>query len=198
MPWIAWDTPHILWAPAMPAMVDFRGGRRREVIRELESDLPEIREAAKGQILAKRDVSQEDLRALAERHIGGPKKGTAKDAILLLGKLNAVQSIDWLVAHLDFEVFYKETKRTQLPSDRFPAAQALIDIGLPTIAPVLARVKVDDHPDVQVAAAAVLIGVLSARGAVRRLTGEIEAARDPTAKTALGKTLDQVRLQASL
>src|SRR5215831_2643361 len=153
----------IVMAGSILTLVAFTGScaspapsRRPEVmqaISDLESDSPDARRAAKERILSARDVPHDDIRALAEKYMSGPKKGTAKDAILLLGKLNSTSSIDWLLDHLTFEVFYKETKRPQPPADRFPAVEALIDIGLPAIDPLLARAATEDDPEFHTAAA---------------------------------------------
>ena len=168
-----------------------------QAISDLESDSPEIRYAATERILSTRNVSHDEIRALAEKHLAGPKKGTAKDAILLLGKLNSQSSIGWLLDHLTFEVFYKETKRPQPPADRFPAVKALIDIGLPAIDPLLARAAIENDPEFHTAAAAVLVGVLGSRGASRRLRTEIGARPSAGTTTGLANTLDQVRQQAA-
>jgi len=170
-----------------------------QAISDLESDSPDVRRAATQRVLSARDVPHDQIRAIAEKHIAGPKKGTAKDAILLLGKLNSQSSIDWLLDHLTFDVFYKEMKRPQPPADRFPAVKALIDIGLPAIDPLLARAAASSDPDFHTAAAAVLLGVLGPRGAARRL--QAEAASRPTGaapKSGLAQTLEQVRQQAAL
>jgi HEAT repeat protein len=169
---------------------------RTQTMKDLESDSPEARRSAIERIVSKRDVPEEDIRALAEKHMQGPKKGTAKDAILLLGRLRSTSSVPWLLDRLTFSVFYKETKRPQPPADRFPAVQALIDIGLPSIKPVLARAAANNDPEVRVAAGAVLVGILGSRGAVTRLESEIAAAREPAAKAALQATLDHLRADA--
>jgi hypothetical protein len=163
---------------------------------DLESDLPAVRKSAARALLSHRNVSHAHLRALAEKHIAGPKHGTAKDIILLLGKLNSTESIGWLIDHIDFNVFYKEVKRPQTWADRLPAAQALIDIGLPSIGPVLARAESDHRANFASAAAAVLIGILSERGAARRISAEIAASSAQPVKEALGKVLAAVRDQS--
>jgi len=164
--------------------------------KDLESDSPEVRRRAVRTLLAHRNVSHAQLRALADKHVKSGKHGTAKDVILLLGKLNSIESIDWLIDHIDFDVFYKETKRTQSIEDLYPAVQALIDIGLPSLGPLIERAKTDKRKELPMAAAAVLIGVLSARGAIRRLSALIAAASTQRIKTALGRVLDEVRRQA--
>jgi hypothetical protein len=164
--------------------------------KELESDSPKVRARAARAVLAHRNVSHAQLRALADKHIKSGKHGTAKDLILLLGKLNSIESIDWLIDHVPFSVFYKVTKRIQSIQDRQPAVQALIDIGLPSLGPLLERAKTDKRKEFPMAAAAVLIGVLSGRGAIRRLTAEIAAAPNQRIKTALGKVLREAQYQA--
>src|SRR5262249_43249154 len=128
---------------------------------DLESDSVELRKAAVERVLREKSLSVKEVRSIAEKHVAGlHKHGTAKDAILLLVKLRAVDEIPWLVSQLTFEVFYKETKRPQPPEDVFPAAQALIDIGQPSIQPVLDRVKGSGDHKIYLAAATVLRGVL--------------------------------------
>jgi HEAT repeat protein len=88
------------------------------------------------------------------------RKGTAKTAIMLLGDLQSVRSVPFLVEYLSFGVFYKDTKRTETPEDAFPAVRALIKIGDPAIEPVLRKAEATDDPTVLQNAALVIKGVL--------------------------------------
>jgi hypothetical protein len=140
---------------------------------DLESDDPETRRVAMERVLRDRDVSHEDIKAIAEQYIAeGRKGGTVRDALHLLGKLQARDQIPYLVSRLDLSVF--EMDSAALPSIEitFPAAGALIYIGLPAIRPVLERLRGETSEGALLAGAGVLRGVLGKKGAIARVEAE--------------------------
>jgi hypothetical protein len=88
------------------------------------------------------------------------RKGTTRDAMGLLGEYRAVEAVPVLVENLGLYVFYKESKRPQLPEDQYPAGGALIRIGVPALAPVTAKVMETDDENVLRLAGVVIRGVL--------------------------------------
>lgn len=156
---------------------------------DLESDDQETRRVAMENVIRRRDVSHEDIKAIAERYIAeGRKGGTVRDALHLLGKLQARDQIPYLVSRLDYKVFEMDRGRPPSIENMFPAAGALIDIGLPAIRPVLDRLRGETSEDALLAGAGVLQGVLGKKDAIARVEAE--------KKTATGDAvtaLDRVR-----
>jgi hypothetical protein len=143
----------------------------------LESDDEETRRVAAGDILRNRNVSHDDIKAIAEKYIiQGRKAGTVRDCLSLLGKLQARDQIPYLVSRLQYRDF--ETDRTRLPviKTMFPAAGALIDIGLPAVRPVLDRLRGETSDDVLIAGAGVLSAILGKKGAIARIKAEKQTA----------------------
>jgi hypothetical protein len=65
----------------------------------------------------------------------------------LLGDLQAIDSIPFLIENLTFHVFYKEAKRAQDISDAHPCAGALIAIGSSSLGPVISKAEETDDKD---------------------------------------------------
>lgn len=156
---------------------------------DLESDDPETRRVAMERVLRDRDVSHEEIRAIAEKYIAeGRKGGTVRDALHLLGKLQARDQIPYLVSRLDYSVFEMDSARLPAIETTFPAAGALIYIGLPAIRPVLERLRGETSEGALLAGAGVLRGVLGKKGAIARVEAEKQAAGADAAAS-----LDRVR-----
>ncbi len=131
---------------------------------ELDSESPEIRARASSEMLKRHDADVDALLQLLERKLAGDdRQGTVKDVMLLLGRLRAVRAVPLLVHNLTYEAFYKNTKRPQTTQDLYPAVNALIDIGSPSLTPVLERLRSEDDPIVMKAGAAVIRGILGER-----------------------------------
>jgi hypothetical protein len=145
------------------------------MLADLESDDIDKRRAAMDHILRHRDVSHDEIKAFAEKYIGQERKGgTVRDALHLLGKLHAVRHIPYLVSRLGYRVF----EMTSPPSieNTYPAAGALIYIGLPSIKPVIGRLRSEKDEDTLIAGAGVLRFVLGRKGALKRIADEIKTA----------------------
>ena len=153
---------------------------------QLDSESPEVRARATAEILKRRDVEIDALMQLLERKLAGDdRQGTVKDVMLLLGKLRAVRAVPLLVRNLTYEAFYKNTKRPQITQDLYPAVNALIDIGEPSLNPVLERVRNEDDPTVARTGAAVIRGILGERVASILVKEEAAAEHDANRKRRL-------------
>jgi len=101
---------------------------------QMRSDNQAERETASQAILEKRTRTIGDLEKIVREFVGDEtRKGTAKTAIVLLGKLRATEAVPLLADNINVYVFYKSTKRTQSPEDAFPCVGALTGIGKPSI-----------------------------------------------------------------
>jgi HEAT repeat protein len=162
------------------------GGNRMYI--ELESESPEIRAKASEQVLAGRKADIGAVLKVVEKYLGDDsRRGTVKDNMLLLGKLRAVEAVGLLVRNLTFEVFYKNTKRPQTIEDLYPAVQALIDTGTPSLGPVLERLAAEDDELLHRTGAAVLLGILGRSHARALLKEEMGSAKSVSAQVRLRK-----------
>jgi len=153
---------------------------------QLDSESPEIRAQAISEILKRRDADIDALMQLLERKLtGDDRQGTVKDVMLLLGRLRAVRAVPLLVRNLTYEAFYKNTKRPQTTEDLYPAVNALIDIGSPSLNPVLQRLKSDDDSIVTRTGATVIRSVLGEPLASALVKAEASAERVPDRKRRL-------------
>lgn len=153
---------------------------------ELDSESPEIRARASSEILKRRDTDIDALMQLLERRLAGDdRQGTVKDVMLLLGKLRAVRAVALLAHNLTYEAFYKNTKRPQTTQDLYPAVNALIDIGSPSLNPVLERLRSEDDPIVSRTGVAVIRGILGEHVASALVKEEASAERLPDRKRRL-------------
>jgi len=78
----------------------------------------------------------------------------------LLGDLQSVDSIPFLLENLTFHVFYKEAKRAQDISDAHPCAGALIAIGTPSLDPIITKAEETDDKDTNRIASWVVMKIL--------------------------------------
>jgi hypothetical protein len=148
--------------PGAVGLDTFNQGQERltDYLDQLRSPNPEERERAargilrlKSKIKDRRDLINaieniaRDFIAVKER------AGSAKTAISLLGDLQSVDSIPFLLENLTFHVFYKEAKRAQDISDAYPCSGALIAIGAPSLGPVISKAEeTDDKLTLRIAA----------------------------------------------
>lgn len=115
---------------------------------------------AKSQIQNRRDLVVEIEGIAKEFVVDRTRFGSAKSAISLLGELQAIESVPFLVENLTFKVFYKRTKRLQTIDDLYPCAGALVKIGLPSIDALFARIEGTDNETAMRVAAFVVARVL--------------------------------------
>lgn len=160
--------------------------RKEAMSAELESESIDDRRVAVAKILEARTQQNQQIADLLAKYLADPsREGTAKDLIVLLGKLRAVEQLPILVRSLTFKVFYRNTKRPQTIEDLYPAVQALTDLGAPAIDPVLERIMREDQEDVARTGAAVLRNVLGLSRAVLILDQAIQTAPSDEARDRL-------------
>lgn len=154
---------------------------------DLESDQPEKRRSAVEHILKHRDASHSDIRAVAEKYIAqGRKGGTVRDALLLLGRLRAVDQIPYLVSRLNYVTPTLDVTAPPSIHALYPAAGALIYIGLQSIKPVITRLRAEADENALIAGAGVLRFVLGKKGAIGRIADELKTA-SPAERQSLEK-----------
>jgi hypothetical protein len=147
------------------------------MLSDLESDDPGKRRAAIEHILRHRDIAHDDIKSIAEKYIAQNRKGgTVRDALHLLGKLHARELIPYLVSRLNYAVSEQEVTAPPGIHTVYPAAGALIYIGLPSIKPVLARLRTGGDSDALIAGAGVLRFILGKNGALKRIAEEMSTA----------------------
>jgi HEAT repeat protein len=176
----------LLWSTLGGAATTKPGPRKDPMLTELESESADVRRAAVEKIVGSQRETSQKVADLLTKYLAAPgREGTAKDLILLLGKLRAVDHVPLLVRALTFKVFYRNTKRPQTIEDLYPAVQALADIGGPAIDPVLARMQHEDGEEVQRTGAAVLRAILGASRAKLILESAIQSTRSRETKARL-------------
>jgi hypothetical protein len=180
----------LLWSTHGQAATTKPGPGKEPMFAELESESAENRRGAAEKILAARLEVGQQVGDLLVKYLAVPdREGTAKDLMLLLGKLRATEQIPLLVRSLTFKAFYRSTKRPQTVEDLYPAVQALADIGAPAIDAVLARIEHEDDEEVHRVAAAVLRGILGAPRAKLILDNAVRTNRAPEVKSRLTKAV---------
>lgn len=165
------------------------------------SPLDEHIEAMRSQGQAERKKGVEGILAARRRTIGAVEKlaksllkspgreGSAKDAILLLGKLRSTQSVPMLVHNLTFHVFYKSVKRPQSRDDAYPCLGALIEIGMPAVEPTMRRAEAADDKRVHASAAYLLEKVLGSDLALAYLRNRRATTEDAAQRGRLDRVL---------
>ncbi len=108
-------------------------------------------------------MAKELLILLTELVVDDSRRGTATDLVRLLGAMRAIEAVPLLVDNVELEFFYKSTKRPQIFGDRFPCAAALAQIGVPSLEPLVLRVKSSDDVAVWRSAGFVFNAVLGPR-----------------------------------
>jgi hypothetical protein len=157
---------------------------RWSVVVDLESDDPHKRRAAVESIIKHRNVPHDKIKAIADEYIAKKSKGgTVRDALRLLGKLQAREQIPYLVSLLPYRVYEDDADRPPSIETTFPAAGALIDIGLPAIKPVLERLRHETDEEALLAGAGVLRGILGRKGALKRVDEEMKNASPEEVKS---------------
>ncbi|MBI5685784.1 MAG: hypothetical protein HZC54_11980 [Verrucomicrobia bacterium] len=125
---------------------------KSEVLGNLQSEDPAIRDAAAKAVISNPSLGTNvvsDIEAIAQQFIADDqRKGTAKTAILLLGKLKSKRSIPFLIEHMTFYVPYRPGRLESIRG-ACPCVAALIDIGEPAFPAVLARGLKDDDMGIE-------------------------------------------------
>lgn len=176
---------------------------RPQVVADLLSEDPRVRKQAEKQIIEDRTQTvlalerliQESLRGdyasevMSELGKGWPlpaKYLATASAMNILGELRSAHSVPLLVSHLRFSITQGPV-RYRLPALRdFPAATALVKIGLPSVRAVLERYKTD-HRVWPLLPWWIVEGVLGEYRAKRWIKNAIVVESDPTKKGRLRK-----------
>ena len=152
-----------------------------------------VREACARGILRRREQEIASVEGVLKDALRDEtRKGTARTAIVLLGNLRADRSVPLLVENLDLEVYYLEANRPQPPEDLYPCMGALIQIGMPSLAPVVARATSSDDKMVCRCAAWVVKGVLGKDLAMAYVRERLAQTADAAQKTRLEALLRNV------
>ncbi|HPA46721.1 MAG TPA: hypothetical protein PK395_13225 [bacterium] len=166
---------------------------RDNVLERLRSENPKERENATVMIVAARDEAiKQAEKIITESADIESQKGMVKTSILLLGKLQSQHSVSLLVNRLTFALFSMSVKRVQTFEDAYPCVQALIDIGLPSIDPLVEKVKNDDDEKVVRCAGKVIKTVLGKDAAIEYLTQKMSKEGEEVKKTRLSRLVEQV------
>jgi hypothetical protein len=156
-------------APSALGLNTFNQGQERLAgyLDQLRSPNPEDRENAAREILRskskikdRRDLSNAIENIARDFIVVKERAGSAKTAICLLGDLQAIESIPFLLENLTFYVFYKEAKRAQEIGDAYPCAGALIGIGTPSLDPIITKTEETDDEDTNRIASWVVMKIL--------------------------------------
>lgn len=154
------------------------------------------RDMAAKSIIADREKTIGQLEDVVKQGVDNPnKKEAAKTAMILLGKLRADDAAPLLALHLSFFVMEDRWKREGLqpPSGRalYPAMDALINIGLPSVDALLWKVaNADtDNPKDDDLTVYVLLHVLGKQTAMTVLTETIKGQYEEKQKLKLGVLL---------
>jgi hypothetical protein len=125
------------------------------VVRGLLSDSEQERKNAESQIIKDRNIMVMKLVALIREEDNRFKRPDSVDrAMRLLGEMRAPAGVDILVEHIGFPILAEfgtprggtggKSQMGKSPADLFPAVNALIAIGQPSIEPILKKIANDD------------------------------------------------------
>jgi hypothetical protein len=157
------------------------------VLQDLESETTDTRNAAMEHVLKNRDVPHDAIKAIVEKYRPeGFSAARARDALWLLGRLQAREQIPYLVSLLDYSPPHVFRLQEWTFAETLPAAAALIYIGLPSIKPVIERLRHEHDEKALVAGAGVLRYVLGRKVALERIEKERKSA-DLTTRQAFDK-----------
>lgn len=115
-----------------------------DLVAKVTSEIVSVQERGVREILEPRremiDRLIEFLRS-GDKNAMGAKRASLVSAIKVLGELRAVEAAETLVTYIDF--FSGDRKavfqRIRLPSEKYPAVKALVNIGRPAIPAIIHR-----------------------------------------------------------
>ena len=171
------------------------GGRRNEKLSEehlaqlISKNYLEREKASQTVLESRRSVITELERIVKKFTVDDTRAGTAKTAIVLLGKLRSSESVPLLSEKLDFEAFYKSTKRPQPPEDLYPCVGALSVIGKPSIPAMIKNIESHRDEKVRKLSAIVILNVEGHDLARVVVSKAMEKQKDPEKKANLEKSL---------
>jgi hypothetical protein len=165
-----------------------RAGEPPEV-QGLRSENSNDRLAARRAIMARRKELIAWLEGTIRELAATEKKATVRTAMQVLGDLRSVESVPLLADHLSFHVVESLITRIPTFADGRPAAGALIEIGLPSVGPVLDKATSSDDEKVHKIAAVVVCQIQGRKWGTVTIDERIERETDSRAK----QRLSQVR-----
>ncbi len=133
-----------------------------KLVNRLQSEEPQVRKEAEKQIIEDHQQTIAVLEGLIEDSLRGdyastimsslekgkapdPKYLAAASAMKILGELRAARSVPLLVDHLRFSITRGPVSPRPPVLKDFPAAEALVKIGLPSVQRVLDQYKIRGH-----------------------------------------------------
>ena len=138
------------------------------------------REQASREILKDRQSVIEELQTVVREYVQkDDRKGTAKTAIVLLGKLRSVESVPLLVENLALWVPWTVAGRPQTTEDSLPCVGALIEIGMPSVGPVVEMVQKAGDKTTTRCGAYVVKKILGTKLAMAYLADRAEGENNP-------------------
>jgi hypothetical protein len=167
----------------------------QKMIAKLRSDDKKDRDEIGQLILQDRQRLVTELQQIVREFIADKKKQEiATAAIILLGKLRAVEAIPILVEHLILPPVALRPTVTAPPSPlkAHPSAGALIEIGSPSLRPLLKKVEVSSDEGTLVLAAIVINGILGPDLAVAAVELRLEQQKDAKVRQRLSKLQERI------
>lgn len=170
-------------------------------------NIPE-RQAFAGVILEEQGWTMYDLKQMVQDSLSeGDRSRTAKVAIILLGKLRAVEAVPLLVENLTFEALYDDMTGfvynnhehtmpvTRIPTieDDYPCVGALIGIGSPAIEPLMKKAEENDDDIFMRLTATILEKILDPRTAVAYLNDRLEQQNESIRRERLTRLLKYIQ-----
>lgn len=139
----------VLTPPIIPAQ------EPAHLVRGLLSDSEQVRKNTEKQIIKERSIVVAELiSAIRDKENRLQRPDSVDRAIRLLGELRAREGVETLIEHVGFPVLAEFGTPMGItgggylvgksPSELFPAVNALIRIGEPTIGPILERIADND------------------------------------------------------
>lgn len=160
----------------------------------LRSENQTERKAASRAILEQRARTIGELEKIVRDFVGEEsRKGSAKTAVVLLGKLRAVEAVALLAENISVYVFYKSTKRIQSLEDAFPCVGALSEIGKPSIAAMIGNLASSEDEKVRELSARVILNVEGTEIGRIVIEKAIEDESDPTKKARLRAAVEYMQ-----
>ena len=140
------------------------------------------RDAATEAIIAERRGLIAELREIIENRTVGDRESSriTESAIRLLGQIRAAEAVPVLVDELTFPTPYAENGGPALAiRDALPSVAALIEIGSPSIEPLLSKAEGSDDSVVTTCTAFILDQILGMDAAIAVIDVRIAAEQDP-------------------
>jgi hypothetical protein len=114
-------------------------------IMELMGKLDALDDRSRMKLLSQVDEQRAELLGVLSRHLGNPSKNVRAAAIYLLGRHRLAEGADELVGLIDFDAAEQVSHQARPLWEQYPAMEALITLGRPSIAPCLELLATDPN-----------------------------------------------------